>query len=127
MAARYWIFLAALFGASAVIAGAIGAHLLPGGAPDTFRTGQLFHALHALALLGAGLLMRQSEGSRARFSSWALQTAAIAFTAGIVCFAGGIYVTVAKGLTSSGGIVPLGGMSFVAGWVALAIGAFGLR
>ncbi len=130
MAARFWIFMAALFGGSAVVAGAIGAHALPGGAYsalETYRTGQFYHALHALALLGVGVLMLQPDGSRARFSSWGLQIAAFAFTIGIVCFSGGIYVQVARGYASSAGIVPFGGISFILGWAALAIGALGLR
>ncbi|MGO9986069.1 MAG: DUF423 domain-containing protein [Rhodomicrobium sp.] len=130
MAARFWIFLAGLFGASAVVAGAIGAHALPGGAYsalETYRTGQLYHALHALALLGVGVLMLQTEASRARFASWAFQIAALAFTVGIVCFSGGIYVQVARGYASSAGIVPAGGMSFILGWAVLAIGALGMR
>ena len=47
---------------------------------------------------------------------------AIAFLIGIICFSAGIYVQVAKGLSSTAGIVPLGGMAFMAGWAAFAIG-----
>ena len=71
--------------------------------------------------------MLQSEGRRARFSTWFLQGAAVAFLIGILCFSGGIYVQVAQGLNSGAGIVPLGGVSFMVGWAAFAIGALGLR
>ncbi|MGO8951878.1 MAG: DUF423 domain-containing protein [Rhodomicrobium sp.] len=132
MSAHYWIFLAAVLGGLAVVAGAIGAHLLPGeasldGALRSYTTAQHNHALHALALLGVGLLMLQSEAYRTSFSSWAMQAAATAFTIGIVLFSGGIYAHVAGGFASTTKFVPVGGMFFIAGWAALAIGALGLR
>ena len=118
MSARFWILLGALFGGLAVLAGAAGAHALPATAEFAvplriYHTGQFYHAIHALAILGTGLAMLASEGKRARFSGWFLQIAAAAFTIGIVCFSGGIYVQVAKGLTSSGGAVPFGGAAFL--------------
>jgi uncharacterized membrane protein YgdD (TMEM256/DUF423 family) len=130
MAARTWIFLAALLGGLSVAAGAIGAHAFPGGiaaAPANFRTAQLYQALHALALLGVGLLLLQTRDRRARFSSCALQIAAAAFTLGILCFSGGIYTLIATGIASVGKLVPVGGTSLIVGWVALAIAALGLR
>lgn len=130
MGGRFWIFLAAILGGLAVAAGAIGAHALTAASADAkriFSTGQQYHALHALALLCVGIVLIQTEGWRARFATWFLQIAAFAFLAGIACFSGGIYVQVAKGLTSSAGIVPFGGISFMAGWAALAIAALGLR
>ncbi|MBI4724242.1 MAG: DUF423 domain-containing protein [Rhodomicrobium sp.] len=132
MSARFWIFIAALFGGLAVVAGAIGAHALPDTAAlvvplRIYNTGQLYHALHSLALLGVALAMLQTEGRRKAFASWLLQIAAFAFVTGIVCFSGGIYVQAVEGFTSSGGIVPLGGVSLIAGWAAFAIGALGLR
>jgi uncharacterized membrane protein YgdD (TMEM256/DUF423 family) len=131
MGARFWIFLAAVLGGLAVVAGAIGAHGLPeattADARRIFQTAQQYHALHALALLGAGIVMLQSEGWRARFATWFFQIAAIAFLTGIVCFCGGIYAQVAGGLSSIGKIVPAGGIAFMVGWAAFAIGALGLR
>ncbi len=131
MSARFWIFIAAILGGLAVAAGAIGAHAL--GDPATadarriFSTGQQYHALHALALLAVGIVLLQSEGDRTTFAAWFLQIAAFAFLIGIVCFSGGIYVQVANRLTSTGGIVPLGGIAFMIGWAAFAVGALGLR
>jgi uncharacterized membrane protein YgdD (TMEM256/DUF423 family) len=132
MSAHFWIFLAAVLGGLAVVAGAIGAHVLPDtasldGSLRSYTAAQHNHALHALALLGVALLMLQSEGYRASFSSWAMQAAAAAFAIGIVLFSGGIYAHVAGGFTSTTKFVPVGGMFFIAGWAALAIGALGLR
>ncbi len=131
MSGRYWIFIGALLGGLAVAAGAIGAHALPAAAAADarriFQTGQLYHALHALALVAVGVVLMQSDGRRERFATWLLQLAGAAFLAGVACFSGGIYVQVAEGLSSSGGIVPLGGIAFMAGWAAFAIAALGLR
>ena len=131
MNGRFWIFIAAILGGLAVAAGAIGSHALgdavSADAKRIFSTGQHYHALHALALLGVGIVLMQSEGRRARFSTWFLQVAALALLIGIICFSGGIYVQVARGLGSSAGIVPLGGISLMVGWAAFAIGALGLR
>ncbi len=131
MSGRIWIFLAALLGGLAVAAGAVGAHALGDAASAEsrriFGVGQQYHLLHALALLAAGIVLLQSEERRPRFATLFLQAAAFAFLTGIICFSGGIYVQVAKGLSSTGGIVPFGGMAFMAGWAALAIGALGLR
>jgi uncharacterized membrane protein YgdD (TMEM256/DUF423 family) len=131
MGGRFWIFIAALLGGIAVAAGAVGAHVLGDAVSvetkGVFRTGQQYHALHALALLAVGIVLLQSEGRRARFSTWSLQVAALAFLIGILCFSGGIYVQVAEDFRSNAGIVPLGGLSFMIGWAAFAIGALGLR
>lgn len=132
MSARFWIFLAAVLGGLSVVAGAIGAHELPDlpalAVPlRIFNTGQQYHALHALALLGVALVLQHSENSRPAFSTVLLQAAAAAFTIGILCFSGGIYVQVVKGFTSSGGVVPFGGVAFLTGWAAFAIGSLGLR
>ncbi len=132
MSARFWIFLAAFLGGLSVVAGAVGAHALPDSSAlavplRIFNTGQQYHAFHALALLGAGLLMQQAGAQLSGLPFALLQIAAVAFTIGIVCFSGGIYVQVAKGFTSSAGIVPFGGVSFLVGWTAFAIGALCLR
>jgi uncharacterized membrane protein YgdD (TMEM256/DUF423 family) len=115
-----------------VVAGAVGAHSLPDSSSlavpvRIFSTGQLYHAIHSLALLAVATIMLVTENRRTGWSGMALQVAAIAFTIGIVCFSGGIYAQVANGFTSSGGIVPLGGVSFLAGWVAFAVGALGME
>lgn len=130
MSGKYWIVIAALLGGLSVAAGAIGAHALDGGLSGEprriFSIGQHYHAMHALALLGTGIILMQTEGRRKGFATWFLQIASVAFLAGIVCFSGGLYVQAANGLASNGGIVPLGGISFMAGWAALAIGVLGI-
>lgn len=129
MNGKFWIFIAALLGGLSVAAGAIGAHAIEGFNAESrriFSIGQHYHAIHALALLATGIVLMQSEGRRAPFATWLLQIAAIAFVLGVICFSGGLYVQTATALSSNGGIVPFGGISFIVGWAALAIGALGL-
>jgi uncharacterized membrane protein YgdD (TMEM256/DUF423 family) len=128
MPAQFWIFLGAVSGGLAVIAGAIGAHALSG-ADDAlmqaYRTAQVNHAIHSVALLAVGLLLLHTQGRGAGFAGIALQAAAAAFAIGIVLFSGGIYAH-AAGLAFKKE-VPVGGMFLIAGWAALAIGSLGLR
>jgi len=71
--------------------------------------------------------MLHAQGRGPRFSALALQTAAVAFTAGIVLFSGGIYAHVGGGIAEVTRFVPVGGVALIGGWVALAAGALGLR
>lgn len=126
---RFWIFLAGVLGGLAVIAGAAGAHAT-GAAPIAariFDTAQVYHAFHSAALLGVGVLLLATSERRAAWAGTVLQFAALAFAAGILLFSGGIYVQLSQGFSSSGGIVPFGGVFFIIGWGLLAIGALGLR
>ena len=129
---RSWLFVAALAGLTAVLAGALGAHGLVAKNPlmsavmPIYNAGQLYHALHALALLGVALLFGLSQDRRSRFGTVMLRLAAIAFTGGILLFSGGIYVQTIERI-NVGGVVPAGGLLFLAGWAALALSAFGLR
>lgn len=132
MRPRFWIVIAALLGASAVALGAYGAHSLPdtqalASAARIFRTGQFYHLLHAVALLGVALVIGATEGRCAPWSTLAFQGAAAAFTFGVLCFSGGIYYHVANGFPSGGLIVPIGGSLLILGWLALAAGALGVN
>jgi uncharacterized membrane protein YgdD (TMEM256/DUF423 family) len=46
------------------------------------------------------------------------------FIAGILIFSGSLYALALTGVTMLGAITPIGGLAFLAGWVALAIAAF---
>ena len=133
MPAQFWLFLAAVLGGLAVVAGAVGAHVLSdtatvdGPLQQAYRTAQINHAIHAVALLATGILILFSQARGAGFSAWALQAAAAAFTIGIVLFSGGIYAHALGGFAAITKVVPAGGMTLIAGWAALAIGALGLR
>jgi uncharacterized membrane protein YgdD (TMEM256/DUF423 family) len=119
---RLFITLGALSGFLAVAAGAFGAHALrdrlTGAMLDVFQTGVTYQMYHALALVGVGILL-------ARFSidgsAW-LTAAGWLFVGGSVLFSGSLYALSLTGTTWLGAITPLGGLAFLAGWLAVAIG-----
>jgi uncharacterized membrane protein YgdD (TMEM256/DUF423 family) len=130
MSFRIWLCVAALLGLSSVFAAAYGAHGLAAvttsaTALKIFDTAQQFHALHSVVLLGIAILMAATEGGRGGLANAALQIGAAAFALGILLFCGGIYFGVMTGLHTGVPVVPVGGFMFLAGWVALAVSAFG--
>jgi len=119
---RLFITLGALSGFVAVAAGAFGAHALrdrlSAAMLDTFQTGAQYQMYHALALVGVGILLARfsSEGS-----PW-LSAAGWLFVAGTVLFSGSLYLLALTDTRWLGAITPLGGVAFLLGWLALAIG-----
>ena len=112
--------LAAILGFLGVALGAFGAHGLKGHlasyepelaakALDWWKTGVLYHLVHAVALLA-------SAGSDAERGPGA---AGWAFTAGIAIFSGSLYAMTLGAPTWFGAITPLGGLAFLAGWLLL--------
>ena len=128
---RRWIAIGALLGAIAVALGAFGAHGLKetlsraGFAGDDlfhrltiFDTAVHYQMIHALALVLTGLALQQRPTGCWRFAAWA-------FLVGIILFCGLLkLLTFADPKWNSlGHVVPFGGASLIAGWIALAIGA----
>lgn len=100
-----------------VALGAFGAHGLQARLTaretlDTWDTAVLYHLVHALALLGCGLL----GASRAQ------RIAAVSFAAGIAIFSGSLYVLATVGPRWLGAVTPIGGVAFLVGWAALTVG-----
>jgi uncharacterized membrane protein YgdD (TMEM256/DUF423 family) len=127
-----WIAVGALLAAAGVGLGAFGAHGLEERLSDRgYESGDLarrianhetavrYQMWHAMAIVLVGLAMA------GHVSPW-WQASAWAFLLGIVIFSGLLYVLVLVGPTWRwlGAIVPLGGLSMIAGWVMFAIGAF---
>ncbi|NGM60599.1 DUF423 domain-containing protein [Sphingobacterium sp. SGG-5] len=120
------ILTASFFGLLAVIFGAFGAHGLEGKISaehlDTWKTANQYHFYHTFALLFI------STFSRAKSQS--IRVSFIAFTAGIFLFSGSLYLLSVRellGLGSFTGILgpvtPLGGLSFMVGWIGLFVAA----
>ena len=118
---RTFMFVGALMGCVGVGLGAFGAHALKGRlSPDmlaVFETGVRYQMYHALALLATAALMARSDGRAVVVAGWS-------FTAGILLFSGSLYALAFTGVTMLGAVTPIGGVAFLAGWVALAIAAF---
>ena len=81
-----------------------------------WRTAAQYHMHHSIAIVLAGLLL-QARGIRLAGYSAAF------FTVGIVIFSGCLYTLVLTEVKILGAVVPLGGLSFMVGWILLAIAA----
>jgi uncharacterized membrane protein YgdD (TMEM256/DUF423 family) len=128
---RRWIAVGAILGGIGVALGAYSAHGLSGLLERSgfagndlarrlaiFNTAIHYQMLHALALMVTGLALQQRESTWWRIAAWA-------FLLGVILFCG-----LLKLLTFAdpkwnwlGAVVPFGGASMIAGWLALAIGA----
>jgi len=117
---RMMIAIAALFGAAAVLLGAFGAHALRDTLDERalaiWHTAVEYQFWHALALLATGALARHREDRP-------LRLAAFAFAAGIAVFCTSLYALALGAPRWIGAITPLGGIAFIAGWLALAVHA----
>ena len=106
--------LVGVAGASAVAFGAFGAHALrntlDAAALATWHTGVEYHVWHALALFVA--VAGLPEG-RARKLAVGL------FAVGIVLFSGSLYALALGAPRMVGVITPVGGVAFIAGWLAV--------
>jgi uncharacterized membrane protein YgdD (TMEM256/DUF423 family) len=112
--------LGALSGFLAVAAGAFGAHALKAHlAPDllaVFETGARYQLMHALALVLVALMIDRAP-------SKPLKLAGAMFVIGTVLFSGSLYALALSGVRVLGAITPFGGLCFLTGWLALAVGA----
>ena len=109
--------LGALLGFLGVAAGAFGAHALRDrldpGLFQVFETAARYQLVHAIALLFVGTQARSAPRSGAVAAGWL-------FLAGVVLFSGSLYALVFTGVRAWGAVTPLGGLCFLAGWIALA-------
>jgi len=118
-AARLFLVAGALVLAAGVALGAISSHAAGRAAhPEAARLLQvaiLYQLVHGLALVLAGVLARFAT------TRW-LAVAGASFLLGILFFCGSLYWLAFTG-SSAGIVAPLGGSSFIAGWVLLAVHA----
>lgn len=123
MMAKFCLLVAALLGAAAVMLGAFGSHALQNhlnaAALHTWETAVFYHFVHALALLGVGIVLLQTPG---KLLCWA----GVLFLIGVLLFSGSLYLLALTGTHWLGAITPLGGLAFIAGWLLLAIAAWRL-
>jgi uncharacterized membrane protein YgdD (TMEM256/DUF423 family) len=110
------IRVAATLGFLGVALGAFGAHGLKARLSpamlEVYRTGVLYHLLHAVALLAVALGAERLARPRA---------VGTLFTAGVIVFSGSLYALALTGVGTLGAVAPLGGLLLMAGWVTLAI------
>jgi uncharacterized membrane protein YgdD (TMEM256/DUF423 family) len=123
---RKIIITASILGMLAVITGAFGAHgLKPKLSPvdlDIWHTAVQYQFYHVFALLFLSTFSR----TRSRL----VNVAFYLFTLGILFFSGSLYLLSCSNLLGFtrwpwlGAMTPLGGLLFIAGWIALAMAAF---
>ncbi len=105
-----------LLAALAVVLGAFGAHalraLLDPDALALWRTAVEYQFLHAFGLLFIALPSRQAAAAE--------RLASMAFLCGILFFCGSLYALALGAPRWTGILTPIGGASFIVGWVAMA-------
>jgi uncharacterized membrane protein YgdD (TMEM256/DUF423 family) len=113
----------------AVALGAFGAHALKswlsalpdaGQRLDWWDTAAHYHLIHAVAAVLASL-------ARRRASARPCDVAAICFLAGTLLFSGSLYAMTLSGVRALGAVTPFGGLTLLAGWAALGVGALRAR
>jgi uncharacterized membrane protein YgdD (TMEM256/DUF423 family) len=120
-----FIRAAAIIGLLSVAFGAFAAHALKKifseYAVNIFETGVRYQFYHVFALLAIGILYKEFPN---KFIRWA----GIFFITGIILFSGSLYfLTYVKGAVIPGyewigPITPIGGLSFILGWLFLFLG-----
>ncbi|MCS1352155.1 DUF423 domain-containing protein [Mechercharimyces sp. CAU 1602] len=118
---KIMIFLGAINMFLAVALGAFGAHGLEGKVSErmlaNWQTGSSYHMTHALGLLLIGLVAKFTG------SSPLVMTGGWFILAGIIIFSGSLYLMTLTDVTKLGMITPIGGVSFLIGWILIAVAA----
>ena len=118
MSARFSLVTASLLGFLAVALGAFGAHGLKSVlAPDlmqVWQTAVLYHLVHSVALLAVAIWQLHSP------SVWLVRAALMILT-GTLLFSGSLYLLAVTGVRILGMITPLGGVSWLVGWLMLMV------
>lgn len=118
---RIFYICAGITGFLGVALGAFAAHGLKARlGPDmlaVFETGARYHLYHSFALFAAAWGWARWPGRWLAFAGWS-------FLAGIVIFSGSLYLLAITGGRWLGAVTPLGGLAFLAGWLALGWGAW---
>ena len=119
-AARLMLGGGALVMALGVVLGAISAHASKGAAhPEAARlmqTAVQYQLVHGLGIVLCGVLARNAA------STWVM-AAGLLLLVGVLFFCGSLWWLALRN-QSLGAVAPLGGIAFIAGWLALAIFAF---
>jgi uncharacterized membrane protein YgdD (TMEM256/DUF423 family) len=104
-----------------VVLGAFGAHALQKTLTlkqlASYQTGVLYQQLHSLALILVGVVALVTPATR-----W-LSRAAVLFGVGIFFFSGSLYAMTFGAPRWLGMVTPVGGVSFMLAWLAVALHA----
>jgi uncharacterized membrane protein YgdD (TMEM256/DUF423 family) len=110
----------ALLMALAVVLGAFAAHglknVLDERGVEIFNKGVYYQVIHSMGILFSAILLKDSAGAK---------LVRLLFLVGIICFSGSLYLLAFSSylndivLKIAGPITPIGGLFFVASWIAL--------
>ena len=81
---------------------------------DNWKTAALYQMFHAIGMLVVGVISLTRPHRLLNFSGWM-------FLLGIILFSGLLYTLVLTEIRVLGAIVPLGGTSFIVGWVLVVL------
>ncbi len=117
-----WARMAAGLIAAGTALGAFGAHALKGKIEpemlQVYHTGVFYHLVNAVGLLAVSA--GAASGAEGQKLTGAPRAAQIAITAGIVIFAGSLYLLAVSGVRWLGAVTPIGGTLLIGGWLTLA-------
>ena len=85
---------------------------------ETYHTAVQYQMIHAIGLVLVGLLGLYQRSRRFDVAGWVMLV-------GIILFSGFLFAWLATGWKFCVHPVPVGGICFIIGWLALAIGALG--
>jgi uncharacterized membrane protein YgdD (TMEM256/DUF423 family) len=115
-----WSASGAVLLAVAVILGAFGAHglreRLDPYSMGVWEKAVFYHFIHALGILMVSVFPRSGAISQ-REAAWTCGL----LLAGIAFFSGSLYVLAVSGARWLGAITPIGGLAFIAAWLALGL------
>jgi uncharacterized membrane protein YgdD (TMEM256/DUF423 family) len=108
----------AIFMALAIVLGAFGAHTLKDSLSTemmkVYQTGVEYQFNNSLGLLIIGLIGFHIQSKYIKWSG-------ILISIGIILFSGSLYILSVGSIRWIGAITPIGGVSFVAGWICLVL------
>ncbi|MBS0849464.1 DUF423 domain-containing protein [Citrobacter sp. JGM124] len=124
MTSRFMLIFTAISGFVFVALGAFGAHSLSKSLGPAemgwIHTGLEYQAFHTLAIFGLAIAMQR------RISIW-FYWSSVFMVLGIVLFSGSLYCLALSQVRMWAFVTPVGGVSFLAGWVLMLIGAVRLK
>jgi uncharacterized membrane protein YgdD (TMEM256/DUF423 family) len=113
---RIWIIISGILGFLGVALGAFGAHILKSQLSaemmEIFRTGIMYQLVHSVVMLATAF----SGGEKYLNSE-------IFFFTGVILFSFSLYIYSVTGIKFFAMITPLGGVSFLTGWLLLILKA----
>ena len=114
---RSWVIISGALGFLGVALGAFGAHWLKNVITremlEVYQTGILYHLIHTAVLLAISTHWEDK-----------LKNASLFFLAGIILFSFSLYFYAFSGIHMLVYITPVGGLSFLAGWILVITAAF---